>query len=331
MAWKSFILKDEDIKALASAKHLEEYLGLLEHTAYKQEMSKIAKTDINSLEDMLLSNYIRLGEMSRRIAPKKTREFFDAFLSVYEVYLLKRILNRFEGGFDGKNLNIDYTVYMPVVGSDMKNVLKDVIDAKTKADVIDLLKKTRYGFLGSLSSDEIKIPGYASSLLDRYYLQTLWEAVGTLSARDASCVRDLIGKEIDTANIMVMLRAKQGHYKADRFLVPVSFRLGDRLKMLAGKDAHEIVSALSATPYGGLLSEALKSYEKSASLLSFETVFRKYLLGEYKRSFKGSMFNIGVIYGFLKLREYEFANLRLIGVSVDNKSDPKDIMELVIA
>ncbi len=330
-AWKSFMLKDEDLKALASAKNLEEYIGFLEHTAYKQEMGKISKTDINALEDLLLSNYIRLGETSRRIAPKKTRKFFDAFLAVYETYLLKRILNRFEGGFDGKSLNLDYTVYAPVISSELKSVLKGVADAKNKADVIDLLKKTRYGFLNNLSAEELKIPGYASSLLDKYYLQTLWAAVETLSAKDAECVKELIGKEIDTSNIMVMLRAKQGRYKADKFLVPVSSRLGDKLKMLTGKDVHEIVSGLSSTPYGGMLSEALKAYEKNASLLSFETAFRKYLFEEYKKTFKKSMFNIGVIFGFLKLKEYELTDLRYIAVSLDNKSDPKEFIELVIA
>jgi V/A-type H+-transporting ATPase subunit C len=331
MAWKGCMLKDEDLKALASAKHIEDYIGLLEHTAYKQETGKISRNDINSLEDMLLSNYIRLGETSRRIAPKKTRKFFDAFLAVYEIYLLKRVLNRFEGGFDGKNLGIDYTIYASVISSELKNALKGAADAKNKADVLDLLKKTKYGFLSSLSAEENKIPGYASSLLDKYYLQSLWEAVDTLSARDAACVRGLIGKEIDASNIMVMLRAKQGRYKAEKFLVPVNFQLGGKLKILAGKDVPEIVSGLSSTPYGVMLSEALKAYEKNSSLLSFESAFRRYLFEEYKKTFKGSMFNIGVMFGFLKLKEYELMNLRYIAVSLDNKSDPKDFIEMVIA
>jgi V/A-type H+-transporting ATPase subunit C len=330
MAWKSFLLKDEDMKALASAKHLEEYIGLLEHTTYKLEMSKITKTDINALEDLLMANYIRLGELSRRISPTKTREFFDALLSVYEVYLIKRILNKFEGGADGKSLSIDYSVYMPVISENIKKFLKEVADAKTKTDVVDLLRDTKYRFLANMPAEEIRIPGHASSLLDRYYLHTLWDSVASLSSKDASCVRSVIGSEIDTSNIMVLMRAKQGRYKADRFLIPVSNRLGDKIRPLVGKDVREIVSGLSDTPYGQMLSEAEKTYEKTGSLLCFETAFRRYLLGEYRKTFKRSMFSIGVIVGFLKLKEYELMNLRSIAVSLDNGSDPKDIMELVI-
>ncbi|MFZ2454861.1 MAG: V-type ATPase subunit [Candidatus Altiarchaeia archaeon] len=329
-AWKSFMLKDEDIRALASSKNLEEYVGLLEHTSYKNEISKISSMEINAIEDLALSNYMRLGETARRVAPKNASPFFDALLLTHEVMLLKRILNKLEEGIEGKNLNIDYSLFSANIGADAKRIIKGLPDTKTKADAMELFRNTKYDFLLRVSSEEMKIPGYAQSLLDMYYLKTLWESIGTLSSKDAAIASKLIGAEIDTINIIVLMRAKQGGYKAEKFLVPASYKLGDKLKELAGKDVSEIVSALSATPYKYALSEAVKSYEKDGSLQSFETGFKKYLMKEYRNAFKNSMFTLGVLLGFIRIKEYELRNLRSIAVAVNNGLDPKDIMELVI-
>jgi vacuolar-type H+-ATPase subunit C/Vma6 len=42
------------------------------------------------------------------------------------------------------------------------------------------------------------------------------------------------------------------------------------------------------------------------------------------------MFTLGVLLGFIRIKEYELRNLRSIAVAVNNGLDPKDIMELVI-
>ena len=329
-AWKSFMLKDEDMRGLSSAKSLEEYVGLLEHTSYKTEISKITRMDVSSIEDLLSSDYIHMGELARRIAPKKTKTFFDALQLSSEIMLIKRIMNLLDAGIEGKNLGIDYSRYEGVTSSDIKKLTRGMGEVKNKGDAIELLKHTRYDFIQKASPEEMRIPGYVSTMLDRYYLANLWESVDTLSSKDAVIARKLIGMEIDAENIMVLLRAKQGKYKGDRFMIPASYKLGGKLKELYGKDVSEIVSELSGTQYGALLSEGLKSYEKDGSLITFETLFKKYLIKEYKSAFKSSLFTIGVLLGFLKIKEYELRNLQTIAVSLDNGLDPKDIMELVI-
>jgi V/A-type H+/Na+-transporting ATPase subunit C len=329
-AWKSFMLKDEDIRGLSSAKNLEEYVGLLEHTAYKTEISKITRMDVNSIEDLLSSNYIRMGELARRIAPKKTKTFFDALQLSQEILLIKRIMNLLDAGLEGKNLGIDYSKYEGVISSDIKKLTRGLGEVKNNGDVIELLKHTRYDFIQKASAEEMRIPGYVSTMLDKYYLTNLWESLDTISSKDAKITRKLIGMEIDAANIMVLLKAKQGKYKGDRFMIPATYKLGGKLRELSGKEVSEIVSALSGTPYAAILSEGLKAYEKDGSLITFENLFKKYIIKEYKSAFKSSLFTIGVLLGFLKIKEYELRNLQTIAVSLDNGLDSKDIMELVI-
>lgn len=330
-AWKSFMLKDEDIRALASSKNLEEYVGLLEHTSYKQELSKASSMEINAIEDLVLANYMRLGLTACRIAPKNTSKFFDTILISHEVNLLTRILNKLEEGVEGKNLNVDSNLFSESLGSDVLKIIKGLPETKTKADALELFRNTRYDYILRVSPEEARVPGYAQSLLERYYLKAVWDSVSTLSAKDASIARQLIGAEIDTQNILVLMKSRKGGYKAGKFLVPASYALGDKkLKELEGKDIHEITSALAATPYRDVLSEGLKSYEKDGSLISFENGFKKYLMKQYKKAFKSSLFTIGILLGFIRIKEYELRNLRSIAVAVSNGLDPKDIMELVI-
>jgi len=328
-AWKSFMLKDEDIRALAASKNLEEYVGLLEHTAYKQDISRISSMDITAIEDLTFSNYMRLWETARRVAPKDTSQFFDALMLNNEVLLLKKILSRLEAGIEGKNLNIDYSSYSHNISEDTKRIIKGIPDVKTKAEALELFKNTKYDFLLHASAEEAKTPGFLESLLDMHALKALWESINTLSAKDAGIARRLIGIETDTATILMIMRSGKAGYKAERFLTSRSYKLGDP-KALTGKDVAEIVSALSKTPYRDVLSEGLKSYEKDGSLIGFETGFRKYLLKEYKNTFKNGIFTIGILLGFIRIKECELRNLRSIAVALQNGLEAKDIMELVI-
>lgn len=329
MALKSFMLKDEDIKALASAKNLEEYVSLLEHTVYKKDISRITELDAGHIEELLVSNLVNMSRLSMNIAPKKTHEFFNSFLRIYETELLKFILNGFDGASDVK-AGIDYSVYDPVLGSEMKEFVKEAAEAKNKDEAVNALKGTRYAFLPEMSAEETRIPGYHSYLLDRHYFVQLWDSISTLPENDASYARRLIGTEIDLTNMMMLLRSAACGCKAEKFLIPVNYSRANPPGRLAGKDLQEIISSLSGSSYGAVASEGFKSYEKDKSLLRLELDVKKAILEEYRRAFRGTPFHIGVLLGFLKLKEYEAKNLRAIAVSIENGMNSKDIMELVV-
>jgi len=329
MALKSFMLKDEDIKGLASAKNLEEYVSLLEHTPYKQDLT-IAGTDTGKIENALLSGLVAVNRLALGIAPRDTHEFFKAYMSVHEVELLQLILNGFDAPADRKAKDADYSAYGPILSGDMKKFVKEAADAKTKKEAVELLKGTNYDFLSNATTEELNMQGYTSSMLDKRFYENLWNEIEGLSSQDAAYAKKLVGSEIDIVNVMILLRSALCRCKAEKFIISGGFRLGAKVGGLAGKDMQEISSAMSSTYYRDIVSEGLKNYEKDKSLLKLELAFKKHILAEYRRAFLGSPFHIGILLGFLKLKEYEVKNLRAMAVAIDNGLSPKDIMELVI-
>lgn len=329
MALRSFMLKEEDIRALASSKNLQEYTSLLEHTSYKQDIGKISEPTVARIESALLTNLVKTNRLAIEIAPRSAYSFFDKFNDVYEIEFVKLVLNDYEAGRSGCGER-DYSIYNPILSPEMKKYAKEVAEAKNRTEAIELLKRTRYSFINKLPAEEVRYSGQVSSLLDKKYYEDLWSAVGGLSSNDAPYARRLIGTEIDVVNILTLMRSAITSSKAGKYLINGGFRLADKAPNLAGRDLQETVAALSDTYYRDLVSEGFRSYEKEKSLIRLELSFRKYILGEYRRVFKGSPFHIGVLLGFLKLKEYELKNLRAIAVAVDNGLAPKDIMEMVI-
>ncbi len=328
MALKSFMLKDEDLKALSSAKNLEEYSSLLEHTSYKQDVGKLTDMSLQSVETALLSNMASISRLAIGIAPKDTHDFLKAYMMVHEIEVVKLVLNRLDSV--SKEKEPDYSAYLPALGPDVKNFLKEAPTAKTKKEAVDLLKDTDYDFLSKLSNEELATQGYAASMLDKYYYGNLWDSIDSLSSKDALYARKLVGTEIDAVNIMILLRSAACGCKAEKFLVSGGYRLGSRARGLSGKDVQEVSSALSGTAYKDVAAEGLKTYDKEKTLIRLELSLKKQVLAEYKRALNGIPFHIGVLLGFLKMKEYEVKNLRAIAVSVSNGMNQKETMDLVI-
>jgi V/A-type H+/Na+-transporting ATPase subunit C len=330
-AWKGSLLSSEDLKGLASAKHLEEFIGMLEQQPqYKKDMSKIAQTDLYSIENLLLTSYINQIKLASDIAPKDTKKFFDALKLLYEIELIKIVLNRFEELPSGKKMELDSSVYSPILGSDIKQFLKSVTEARNREEAVSILKETKYDFLAKMSAEEQRTPGYIASALDNYYYTNLWESTKSLSGKDAKYARTLVGGEIEMLNLLTVLRGNLSNFKSERFLINTGWGLNKKIVALAGKDAQEINSALSDTKYDEIIEEAMKMLEKEKSLFKLETTFVTALLKEYQKIFKAGGANIGVLLGFLKLKEYEIRNIRAIAIAIDAGANQKDIMELVV-
>ena len=329
-AWKGMMLGEEDMRALSSAKHLEEFVGLLEQQPqYKKEISKISQMSIYSVENLLLMNSIGKTRLASDIAPKDTKCFFAALAAYYEVELIKLALNKFDEQ-PGKKIEFDSSIYSPILGSDVKQFIKTVAEAKGKEEAVNMLKETRYDFIAEMPAEEQKTPGYIASALDRYYYTNLWNSTSCLSGKDRLHAQQLVGREIEYANLILVLRGSIQGFKVEKFLVHIDYGLNKRIVALAGKDIQEIISSLSDTKYKALIEEGMKNYEKDKSLFRLEMDLKKKMLEEYRNVFKGSRPDIGVLLGFLKLKEYEVRNTRAIAVAIDNGASQKDIMELVV-
>lgn len=329
MASKSYLLKDEDIRALAAVNHLDGYITFLERTHYREDIGKIGELDIDNIESMFLSNLINISKSIFDFAPKRTKSLFESLMLKHEIELIKLILNRFEEVKREDRSKIDYSIYYPILSSEIKNCLGILDMVKTRMDAIDVLKETKYGFLSTLSAEEINI-GRASDLLDKYYFHELWKTIEGLSTKDAEYARRLIGTEIELTNIMTLFRSMIYGYKAERFIIPINYKLDKIMNLLLKENLDDMVSALSNTPYGEIISDGFRYYEEHNSILGFEMNIKEYLLEEHKKVFRGYPFHLGILLGFLKLKEYEVKNLISILVGIEYNISMEERKSLLI-
>ncbi len=323
MAMKGFLLKDMDIKALISSRDLEGYVALLEHTRYMENFSKLERIRIDDIEKALFVHLVNTNKIIQDMLPDKAAKFFAERSRKYEIELLKILINRSE------RTNLDYSSYYPLLSRDIKRVITQIIESKDITDVVELLSKTEYGrFLeGVPVSGEQRLSFITA--LDRYYLESLWSNIGGLPKIDGRVGRTIVGTEIDIINIMTILRAIKGNYDAEKFIIPVSYRLGDVRGISGIGNISDFVSKLSNTVYGDILEKSLPKYEETNSLLSFELNLKNYLLQKSKELFAGYPFHIGIPLGFLIIKEMEVENLRAIAIGIDSGLPSNEIEGMI--
>lgn len=325
MAMKGFLLKETDIKALISAKDLECYVALLEHTPYRENFSKLERINIDSIENAIFMHLVNTNKKVLNMAPDKAAHFFAECFKKYEIELLKIIINRSD------RTDVDYSSYYPILGRDVRKVITQILESRNITDIVELLRGTKYGmFIDSSVSGEQRLS--LITALDRYYFENLWKSIEGLSKIDRKMARMIIGTEIDIINIMTILRAIKGNYDAEKFLIPVGYRL--RLEDITGilglSHIADFVSKLSSTAYASILEKSLTRYEETNSLLSFELNLKNYLLQVGRDLFTGYPFHIGIPLGFIIMKEMEVENLRTIAMGIDSKLSQEEIEDMIV-
>jgi V/A-type H+-transporting ATPase subunit C len=165
-------------------------------------------------------------------------------------------------------------------------------------------------------------------VLDRYYFDTLWKRVKKLSGGDRKIAMEFVGVEIDSVNLLNVLRARKLRLKlTEELTVPVEYRL--KLSAITGLNrVEDIISA--AGFYNKILKDKIKQYEETTSLYVFEKALRSVLVERSRAAFTGLPFHIGVLLGFLKLKEVEIQNLKGIALGIDNGAAEADIKDVLV-
>lgn len=324
MAMKGLLLKEADIKALIGAKDLESYAALLEHTPYRENFSRLERINIEGVENTLFIHLIDTNKKVLDMVPDKAACFFAERFRRYEIELLKILVNN-----SGRK-NSDYSSYYPMLSRDVKRIIAQIAESKNITDIIELLGKTKYGtFIDEIpSSGEQRLSMITA--LDRRYFGNLWKSIDGLSKIDSKIGRMVVGTEIDIINIMTILRSTKGSYDAEKFLIPISYKLGDTKGISGIGDIADVVSKLSNTAYGDILEKSLPGYDETNSLLSFELNLKNCLLQIGRNLFTGYPFNIGLPLGFIIMKEMEIGNLRAIAMGIESKLSPKETEGMMV-
>ena len=115
-------------------------------------------------------------------------------------------------------------------------------------------------------------------------------------------------------------------------LIPASWKLNDQAidQLLVAQDVNQALDLASSHPYyQRILSGARQKYEETKSLSFLEVASRKHSIHISRRIFLGFPYTLGVILGFLVLKENEARNLGAIVAGVGAGMKPDQIRSLV--
>jgi len=318
----------------------------LAKTSYQKEISEISPQQLSSisLEEALLKNFLRTVDEIARSSPKNIRSLLTRILMKFEASALKAILRTKSAGLEADQA---MRYILPAGRLDAARCVDITTNSKSIGDVVKLVSNTEYGPVLKDALPEYDKAGALFPLetaIDRQVYGRIMRAVKKLRGLDRKIANTVLGMEIDSMNIRVLLRFKEAGVSQDRatrYFLPVSDVFGQEV-LNEAMQAQEVRSAIErlleaakfnlARDYQQLLKELMKEYEAHKSLSRLEVVLDTGLLKTSLRMLKRytSFFNIGFLLAFVNLKWFEMRNLRAIIRGADEKIPSEKTRELLI-
>ena len=214
------------------------------------------------------------------------------------------------------------------------------------SDVIELLSDLEYKSIlkqavGNL--DETRALFAIETALNKMVYEQIQKAINKLKGRDKKIAQTVLGMEIDSINIKIILRCKSIGINNDQImkylLTSKTFNKNELDTALEATDIKSFIGFLLSVlrnrfsiDYTPLLKELLREYEASKSLSQLEIILDRNLLETNLRMVKKytPYFNISLILAFLNAKWFEIRNLRAIIIGAKNNRPREMIMKLLI-
>ncbi len=277
-------------------------------------LSALSGTDFEGLE---LGEPVKVEEeMRERCAaryreicqnlPAKGRRFFELLLERFELYNLKSLLTSLHTGLPPQFLP------SPISSRERLQLLSQV---KSVENLLDFLKGTDYGevLLESLEGYRKRGLSFMLRRLDHHYYQKLWRE----AQRQRKSVRELVGVEIDLANLKLLARLKKEGVPPEEIrelLIKPSHLIPAHLldRMAEAEDLSSLLQMLSDTPYGEAVSRVSQQVQASGSLLPLEKELEEGFLRLCKWYSSADFFSLAPAVCFFYMKEAELRNLRIL-------------------
>jgi ATP synthase A1 C subunit len=257
--------------------------------------------------------------------PAKGRRFFELLLERFELYNLKSLLTSLHTGLPPRFLP------SPLSSKERLQLLSQV---KSVENLLDFLKGTDYGevLLESLEGYKKKGLSFLLRRLDHHYYQKLWGE----AQRQRKSVRELVGVEIDLANLKLLARLKREGVPPEEIrelLIKPSYLLPAHLldQMAGAEDLPALLQMLSDTPYGEAVSRVSQQVQASGSLLPLEKEVEEGFLRLCKWYSSSDFFSLAPAVSFFYMKEAELRNLRALLRLRTAGVQPVEVREMVVS
>ncbi|MBI5159264.1 V-type ATPase subunit [Candidatus Micrarchaeota archaeon] len=328
-AMKSLLLPQNKIREMIAVKNVDTVIAILEETGYKQELvefsTKYSGADL--VERALTTNLARTLNKLLKISPKCGKKVLHALFKKWETHNIKTILV----GKNQAHSNEKIEASLLNVGAISEEKLRQMLQAKTVEEAIEKLRNTEYytvlaPLVKKYAAEKNVLPFV--NALDEYYYAGVAES--TKQTGD-NAVSEIINSEIDAKNISNVLRAKANKLTAQQAkkLTIKGGRISEKTiqKMLEAPDAK---TAAQLVP-GYDLSKAVKQFEETSSITSFEVELEKQIVLFAIKKMRLASVSLAALAGYLYLKEAEIANIRKIVRAKEFGLSQEKITQMVYA
>jgi len=340
------LLTKEAIDSLIGAESFQTMVRLLEQSPYGPRLAELPFEEINSrnLDRVFSEDFIEAFNVVYRSSPNEVREFLDRVRMKFEARTLKTLIR-----VKVANLPLEEAMrYVIPVGTLTMDLCEELLRKKDLKEMVDVIpikifkeaikEKWRY-----YEETENIFP--LEVAIDKTAFEEIWRYIeDNMKGVDKQVAERVVGTEIDTINIKIVLRGKflgLDPLTIQRLLLKVNYRLRKEFlqKSLEAKSVNEVIETLAAYPYhmGGIvksfqtiLLEALRKYEKKELLTGIEVELDKLIYEVSKKAGFGNPFQIGTILCYLNLKWFEIKNLKTIVVGKEEKIIPIHIRKYLI-
>ncbi len=308
-AMKGRLLRTDTYHSLLSAKTLEDVFHVLQTTRYGEGLSESSSTEISVpvLTNVIYKSLFNDYEKTIRSVSKDIQAFFILLLQKYEVTNLKTILRGVCSGIDPE----DVTQLLLPTDHHTLFSKETLLQFRDVHDIITHLQETFFEYPLNLAVrrfDEEQEFFPLEMAIDLHYYHTLWDAMKKLPEDEYRIGRQILGMYVDILNIAWIIRFKQQYQFSSEQILNYTIQHGhfltlrDRRCLSEAGNPNQFMDYLKTTAYR-------KAFSGDESLHVLHIILSRYLLTLLGKFFSGNPFHIGVILGYLFLKEFEISDI----------------------
>jgi V/A-type H+-transporting ATPase subunit C len=336
-ALRSRLVTSEQYEALLKAKDDHDVLRSLSDTVYGSYLAEYSgrSLSLSEVDSLVFQDYYNvLRELMSARTTELARQMLEAAYMRHELSCLKSVMRLVLAGTASEPSPVQMSpigrftseyISRLLKSRDLRQLLQEIDEPQVKAIALDRVSEC----------EELHSTIPAEMAIDRYYLSSLWSITGKLENWDKDPARDVVGTEIDLANIGLILRGK---YLGIPFsiirdlTIPVRYKLDQEVdSAIEAATVFEAMQTLSSGEYGSVISAARSECERRSSLLPLELALKRYFAQRCSRAFVGYPFGIGPLLAFISLKYFEALDIRTILLGKREKKPADSLRRLLVS
>ncbi len=251
------------------------------------------------------------------LCPKSLKSVLDANLIKYENQALKSIFTSYFKAQDKEGgTRASHYEKVPPIGNLSEGVIKDMLNAETLKDLIDLIP--REDIREQLNNRKPEHFHDAEMILDNYYLNNLTVRIKKAPSPLRKELTDLQMVNVDLHNMRALMRMVRTSVDPKYRKKIYSFHLGKNLgrttidQLINAEDMANFIEALKDTPYGPMFRSVYSEFQKDRRTSVFELELDRFWIKYIENFALRTNTTVGPIIRYLLELEYEVRNINSV-------------------